>query len=99
MIRRSSACSTRSPNRTGARASCEVSPHHVMLTVADVVRAGVDRPRSPDDLDVNRKMNPPLRSRADREALIGGLADGTVDAVATDHAPHAADEKGKGFVD
>jgi dihydroorotase len=83
----------------GARVSCEVSPHHLLLSVDDVVRAGVGEPRSAGDLDPNRKMNPPLRSRTDREALVNGIADGTVDAVATDHAPHAADEKGKGFVD
>jgi dihydroorotase len=51
-----------------------------------------------DALDPNYKMNPPLRSEHDRLALVRGLADGTVDAVATDHAPHAAHEKGQGFV-
>jgi dihydroorotase len=82
----------------GARVSCEVSPHHLLLTHDDVVKPGVSSPRSAADLDPNKKMNPPLRSEADRRALIAGLADGTVDAVATDHAPHASQEKGQGFV-
>jgi len=83
----------------GARVSCEVSPHHLLLTIDDVVKDGAGEPHSADDLDPNKKMNPPLRSAADRRALIEGLVDGTVDAVATDHAPHSHDEKGKGFVD
>lgn len=82
----------------GAQVSCEVSPHHLLLTHDDVVRSGIELPSSPEDLDPNRKMNPPLRSEEDRRALVAGLADGTVDAVATDHAPHAAHEKGQGFV-
>ncbi len=82
----------------GARVSCEASPHHLLLTHDDVVKAGVGAPLSEADLDPNRKMNPPLRSAADRAALVEGLRDGTVDAVATDHAPHSDDEKGRGFV-
>ncbi|OGQ09127.1 MAG: hypothetical protein A2138_11935 [Deltaproteobacteria bacterium RBG_16_71_12] len=74
-----------------------VSPHHLTLTCDDVVKAGVDVPAHDGDLDPNRKMNPPLRSGADRRALVDGLADGTVDAVATDHAPHTAAEKAMGF--
>jgi dihydroorotase len=89
----------RAAKARGARVSCEASPHHLLLTDADVVKAGVTTPASADDLDPNRKMNPPLRSTADRAALIQGLVDGTVDAVATDHAPHAAHEKARGFVD
>jgi dihydroorotase len=81
------------------RVTCEASPHHLLLCDEDVVRAGVTRPSTPADLDPNRKMNPPLRSRNDRDALQVGLADGTVDAVATDHAPHASHEKARGFVD
>lgn len=88
----------RAAKARGARVSCEVSPHHLLLTHDDVVRKGVIAPHSPDDLDPNKKMNPPLRSEADRRALVAGLVDGTVDAVATDHAPHAAEEKGQGFV-
>jgi dihydroorotase len=68
--------------RNRARVTCEVTPHHFALTDADV-----------RDYDANFKMNPPLRSADDREALLVGLADGTVDAIATDHAPHAPHEK------
>ena len=67
----------------GVQISCEASPHHLCLTDEEV--------RS---LDPRRfKMNPPLRSEADRQALIEGLRDGTIDCIATDHAPHAAEEK------
>src|ERR1700690_2300567 len=62
--------------RVGARVTSEVTPHHFTLIDEDV------------RYDSNYKMNPPLASRADRDALIAGLADGTVDAIATDHAPH-----------
>jgi dihydroorotase len=64
------------------RVTCEVAPHHLVLT--DDAVAGYD---------ASVKMNPPLREAADREALLAALADGTVDAIATDHAPHHADEK------
>ncbi|HZQ90348.1 MAG TPA: dihydroorotase [Terriglobales bacterium] len=70
----------------GVRVTCEVAPHHFTLTDTDV-----------GEYDTNRKMNPPLRSSADRDALLAGLADGTVDAIATDHAPHAAFEKNAEF--
>jgi dihydroorotase len=84
----------------GVRVTCEAAPHHLLLCDADVVKDGLGRPpSSPDDLDPNRKMNPPLRSLRDQAALAQGLADGTVDAVATDHAPHQANEKARGFVD
>jgi dihydroorotase len=67
----------------GVQVSCEASPHHLCLTDEEV--------RS---LDPQRfKMNPPLRSEADRQALIEGLRDGTIECIATDHAPHAAEEK------
>src|ERR1700737_984763 len=68
--------------RSKAGVTCEVPPHHFALIDADV-----------GDYDSNFKMNPPLRSASDREALLVGLADGTVAAIATDHAPHAAHEK------
>jgi dihydroorotase len=68
--------------RSKARVTCEVTPHHFTLTDADV-----------GDYDTNFKMNPPLRSASDREAILVALADGTVDAIATDHAPHAPHEK------
>lgn len=66
----------------GTRVSGEASPHHLLLTDEDV-----------RTLDTRMKMNPPLRAEADRQALIEGLRDGTIDCVATDHAPHARDEK------
>lgn len=67
----------------GVDITCEVTPHHLCLT-DEAVR----------DLDASRhKMNPPLRTEADRQALIDGLADGTIDCIATDHAPHAVHEK------
>ena len=65
-----------------ARVTCEVTPHHFALTDSDM-----------RDYDSNFKMNPPLRSAEDRAALLEALADGTVDAIATDHAPHAPHEK------
>jgi dihydroorotase len=68
--------------RGKARITCEVTPHHFSLTDVDV-----------GDYNSNFKMNPPLRSSADREAILVALADGTIDAIATDHAPHAPHEK------
>ena len=70
----------------GVQVTCEASPHHLTLTDEDV--AG---------LDTRTKMNPPLRTAEDRKALIDGLRDGTIDCVATDHAPHARDEKEVAF--
>jgi dihydroorotase len=73
----------RAAKAAGVQISCEASPHHLCLTDEEV--------RS---LDPHRfKMNPPLRSESDRQALIDGLRDGTIKCVATDHAPHAAEEK------
>src|SRR6266403_2720381 len=66
----------RSAKQRGLRVSCEVTPHHFTLIDEDV------------KYDSHFKMNPPLAAREDREALLAGLADGTVDAIATDHAPH-----------
>jgi len=68
--------------RGKARVTCEVTPHHFALLDENV-----------GEYDTNFKMNPPLRSAADVEAIIVALGDGTVDAIATDHAPHAAHEK------
>ena len=68
--------------RAKARVTCEVTPHHFTLIDENV-----------GEYDTNCKMNPPLRSAADREAILVALADGTVDAIATDHAPHALHEK------
>ncbi len=76
----------RDAKRRGLAVTCEVTPHHFTLCDEDV-----------RDYDSNYKMKPPLRSRADRDAMIEGLADGTVDAIATDHAPHAGSEKMQEF--
>jgi dihydroorotase len=69
----------------GVRVTCEVTPHHFVLT--DEMLA------APIAYDTNVKMNPPLREEADRDAMIEGIADGSVDVIATDHAPHHYDEK------
>lgn len=74
--------SVRRAKRAKARVTFEVTPHHFVLTDEDMI-----------DYDSNYKMNPPLRSAADLEAMLVALGDGTVDAIATDHAPHAAHEK------
>ncbi|WP_261697772.1 dihydroorotase [Staphylococcus equorum] len=72
----------RDAKKAGIHVTAEVTPHHLLLTEDDV----------PGD-DAIYKMNPPLRSKEDREALIEGLLDGTIDCIATDHAPHATEEK------
>ena len=66
----------------GLSVTCEAMPHHISLTDEDVIVYGTQA-----------KMSPPLRSADDRDALLEGLADGTVDALATDHAPHTVEEK------
>ncbi|MFN2369193.1 MAG: dihydroorotase [Desulfurivibrionaceae bacterium] len=66
----------------GCKVSAETAPHYFTLTESDV-----------GDYNTNAKMNPPLRSEADRQAIIAGLADGTIDVIATDHAPHSRLEK------
>jgi dihydroorotase len=66
----------------GLHVTCEAAPHHFTLTDEAV-----------GDYDTNAKMNPPLRAEADRQAVIAALLDGTVDCIATDHAPHASHEK------
>ncbi len=71
----------------GLDITCETAPHYLLLTDSDLKEDG------------RFKMNPPLRSKADREALIEGIQDGTIDMIATDHAPHSAEEKGKGLRD
>ncbi len=72
----------RDAKKAGIKVTAEVTPHHLLLTDADV----------PAD-NALYKMNPPLRSAADRDALIAGLLDGTIDCIATDHAPHLREEK------
>lgn len=72
----------RQAKHSGIKVTCEVAPHHFALTDKAVT-----------GFDTNTKMNPPLRSEEDRLALIEGARDGTIDAIATDHAPHHIDEK------
>jgi dihydroorotase len=72
----------------GVKVTCEVTPHHLVLCDHDIADSGYD---------THLKMNPPLRSDADQAALIVGVFDGTIDAIATDHAPHAAHEKAREF--
>jgi dihydroorotase len=76
----------RRAKRSGVKVTCEVAPHHFALSDEDVI-----------PYDTRFKMNPPLRSKADCEALLQGLEDGSVDAIATDHAPHAPHEKAVEF--
>ncbi|HXW07994.1 MAG TPA: dihydroorotase, partial [Vicinamibacterales bacterium] len=82
---RQSLRAVRAGKERGVSVTCEVAPHHFTLT-DEALRGGVE-------YDTNLKMNPPLREAADRDAMLDGLADGTVDVIATDHAPHHADEK------
>ncbi len=77
----------RRAKREGLDVSCETAPHYLALCDSDIRDDG------------RFKMNPPIRSRADMEALIEGLADGTIDMIATDHAPHSAPEKSRGLKD
>lgn len=72
----------RKAKRRGINVTCEVTPHHWTLADAEV-----------EGYDTNTKMNPPLRSAEHLEAILEGLSDGTIDAIATDHAPHHSDEK------
>ncbi|RYM07241.1 dihydroorotase [Sporolactobacillus sp. THM7-7] len=72
----------RDAKRAGIHVTAEATPHHLILSDSDIPA-----------VDTNYKMNPPLRAKDDREALIEGLLDGTIDVIATDHAPHAAYEK------
>jgi len=85
MSARQSLAAVRYGKARGVRVTCEVTPHHVVLT--DEMLA------SPIPYDTNTKMNPPLRDEQDRAAMIEGIADGSVDVIATDHAPHHYDEK------
>jgi dihydroorotase len=76
----------RQAKKRGVHVTCEVTPHHLLLTDEEV-----------GDYDTNCKMNPPLRSEVDRQAMWEGLHDGSIDCIATDHAPHAAHEKEQEF--
>ena len=75
----------REAKAAGADITCETAPHYLLLDEGDLKEDG------------RFKMNPPLRSREDREALLEGICDGTIDMIATDHAPHSAEEKSKGL--
>lgn len=77
----------REGKRQGVNVTAEVTPHHLILNEMDI----------PSD-DATYKMNPPLRAQSDQEALIEGLLDGTLDFIATDHAPHTQAEKAQGFM-
>jgi dihydroorotase len=81
---RASLDEVRRARAAGVRVTCEATPHHLVLT---------DKAVADSQYDPNTKMNPPLRSEDDRQALLEGLGDGTIDAIATDHAPHHHDEK------
>ena len=76
----------RDAKKRGVKITCETCPHYFTFTVDEVLKSGV-----------NAKMNPPLREEKDRLAIIEGLKEGTIDAIITDHAPHAEDEKDKGL--
>ena len=76
----------RSAKQRGVKVTCETCPHYYSFTVEEVLNSGV-----------NAKMNPPLREEKDKAAIIKGIQDGTIDAIITDHAPHAAEEKAKGL--
>ncbi|MFS0823677.1 dihydroorotase [Bacillus sp. 1P02SD] len=76
----------RDAKRAGIHVTAEVTPHHLLLCENDI-----------PGLDTNYKMNPPLRGKEDLEALIEGLLDGTIDFIATDHAPHSSEEKAQGM--
>ncbi|WP_269318085.1 dihydroorotase [Exiguobacterium sp. KJ 601] len=76
----------RDAKRAGIHVTAEVTPHHLVLSEDDI-----------PGLDANFKMNPPLRSEDDRQALLEGLFDGTIDMIATDHAPHTVEEKAQGI--
>ncbi len=75
----------REAKKSGVNITCETGPHYLLLDDSHLQEDG------------RFKMNPPLRSRADREALLEGLLDGTIDMIATDHAPHSVEEKSKGL--
>ena len=75
----------REAKKRGVRITAETAPHYLVLTDEDLQDDG------------RFKMNPPIRSAADRDALIEGIIDGTIDFIATDHAPHSAEEKSKGL--
>jgi dihydroorotase len=89
MSARQSLRAVRDGKARGVAVTCEVAPHHFTLTDEALTERG--------GYDTNTKMNPPLREAEDRDAMLEGLRDGSVDVIATDHAPHHADEKALEF--
>ena len=89
MSARASLRAVRKAKEAGIQITCEVTPHHFTLTDDSLV--------SPTPYDTNTNMNPPLRESVDRDAMLDGIADGAVDVIATDHAPHHYDEKNVEF--
>ena len=89
--------SIRQAKKAGVKITAEATPHHLTLTEEAVLHGpgsgGMFEPLTEDAYDTMAKVNPPLRTNVDVEALIDGLSDGTIDIIATDHAPHAATEK------
>lgn len=95
----------RMAKKRGIKATAETAPHYFTLTDEDIIVGGnskgnYHRCKSPKGatVDTHRKMNPPLRSARDRQAVIDALMDGTLDAIATDHAPHSIEEKSREFI-
>jgi dihydroorotase len=89
MSARQSLRAVRAGKSAGIKVTCEVTPHHFTLTDELLAARG--------GYDTNAKMNPPLREEVDRAAMVEGLRDGSIDVIATDHAPHHADEKSLEF--
>jgi dihydroorotase len=89
MSARQSLRAVRAGKARGVDVTCEVTPHHIILTDETLSSRG--------GYDTNCKMNPPLREAADRDAMLEGIRDGSIDVIATDHAPHHADEKALEF--
>ncbi len=83
----------RDAKKSGVDVTCETGPHYLVLSEEDLFGLDIDDPASG-----RFKMNPPLRSEEDKKALLEAIIDGTVDMIATDHAPHSAEEKAKGLL-
>lgn len=83
----------RDAKKSGVNVTCETAPHYLVLDTEDVRKGIAENPEAGGRF----KMNPPIKEPEDRKAMIEGALDGTVDMIATDHAPHSAEEKSKGF--
>lgn len=84
----------REAKKSGVNVTCETAPHYLVLDTDDLNEFLCSYP----ERGGNFKMNPPIKDRSDRDALIEGICDGTVDMIATDHAPHSEEEKSRGFL-